>query len=157
MGSSYFTYLPHAVSLSHTCKLGIDIAHTDTRGYEGNIIFNWGFYVHGQLRRERVTEGTMKTAASMRPLLAAAAGARAATRVPAAAGRRAASGITATAGRRITAGARRTTTAPLRAGGVSVQTRAFSAGARRQEEAFDPATVERESDEVDVCIVGGGM
>ena len=45
------------------------------------------------------------------------------------------------------------------------QTRAFSAGAPRQladvkdavEEAFDPSTIERESDEVDVCIVGGGM
>jgi electron-transferring-flavoprotein dehydrogenase len=95
----------------------------------------------------------MKTATSMRPLLAAAAGARAATRVPAAAGRRAASSLTTTAGRRITCGARRTTTAPLGVQG----TRAFSAAPRRQEEAFDPATVERESDEVDVCIVGGGM
>lgn len=46
-----------------------------------------------------------------------------------------------------------------------VQTRAFSAAAPRQlaevkdaaEEAFDPSTIERESDEVDVCIVGGGM
>ena len=46
-----------------------------------------------------------------------------------------------------------------------LQTRAFSAAASRQladvkdavEEAFDPSTIERESDEVDVCIVGGGM
>lgn len=46
-----------------------------------------------------------------------------------------------------------------------LQTRAFSAAAPRQladvkdavEEAFDPSTIERESDEVDVCIVGGGM
>ncbi|KND90570.1 putative electron transfer flavoprotein-ubiquinone oxidoreductase, mitochondrial [Tolypocladium ophioglossoides CBS 100239] len=38
--------------------------------------------------------------------------------------------------------------------------RAFSTGARLRmadaEEAFDPASIERESDEVDVCIVGGG-
>lgn len=97
----------------------------------------------------------MKTATSMRPLLAAAAGARAATRVPAAAGRRAASSLTTTAGRRITSGAR--TAAPLRAGVTQTAQRAFSAAQRRREEAFDPATVERESDEVDVCIVGGGM
>lgn len=46
-----------------------------------------------------------------------------------------------------------------------LQTRAFSVAAPRQladvkdavEEAFDPSTIERESDEVDVCIVGGGM
>lgn len=99
------------------------------------------------LRREIET---MKTATSMRHALAAA-------RAPAVrvAGRRAASSVAATAGRRVTAtGSRRTTTAaPLALPG----TRTFSVGARRQEEAFDPATVERESDEVDVCIVGGGM
>lgn len=45
------------------------------------------------------------------------------------------------------------------------QIRAFSAAAPRLQadvkeavaEAFDPSTIERESDEVDVCIVGGGM
>lgn len=45
------------------------------------------------------------------------------------------------------------------------QIRAFSVAAPRLqadvkdvvEEAFDPSTIERESDEVDVCIVGGGM
>ncbi|EED19524.1 electron transfer flavoprotein-ubiquinone oxidoreductase [Talaromyces stipitatus ATCC 10500] len=38
------------------------------------------------------------------------------------------------------------------------QNRAFSRSARRRdaEEAIDPSQVERESDEVDVCIVGGG-
>jgi electron-transferring-flavoprotein dehydrogenase len=38
------------------------------------------------------------------------------------------------------------------------QSRAFSRSARRRnaEEALDPSQVERESDEVDVCIVGGG-
>jgi electron-transferring-flavoprotein dehydrogenase len=38
------------------------------------------------------------------------------------------------------------------------QSRAFSRTARRRnaEEAIDPNQVERESDEVDVCIVGGG-
>lgn len=41
------------------------------------------------------------------------------------------------------------------------QTRLFSATTRRwmatPDESFDPATIERESDQVDVCIVGGGM
>ncbi|OBT88272.1 hypothetical protein VE02_02788 [Pseudogymnoascus sp. 03VT05] len=94
----------------------------------------------------------MKTATSMRPLLAAARSGATPRSVRAAstiAGAR--RGITATAG------ARRTAVAPLRAAGVTqTAQRTFSAGARRQEEAFDPATVERESDEVDVCIVGGG-
>lgn len=38
------------------------------------------------------------------------------------------------------------------------QTRAFSRSARRRnaEENVDPKQIERESDEVDVCIVGGG-
>lgn len=38
------------------------------------------------------------------------------------------------------------------------QSRAFSRSARRRnsEDAIDPNQVERESDEVDVCIVGGG-
>lgn len=39
--------------------------------------------------------------------------------------------------------------------------RAFSAVSPRRmadvEEKFDPSAIERESDEVDVCIVGGGM
>ncbi|ELR08454.1 hypothetical protein GMDG_00518 [Pseudogymnoascus destructans 20631-21] len=93
----------------------------------------------------------MKTATSMRPLLAAARSGSAPRSVRAAstiAGAR--RGITATAG------ARRTAVAPLRAAVGGPQTRAFSAGQRRQEEAFDPTMVERESDEVDVCIVGGG-
>jgi len=38
--------------------------------------------------------------------------------------------------------------------------RLFSAGRPRraatEDESFDPKTVERESDQVDVCIVGGG-
>ncbi|KAI1633686.1 hypothetical protein F4809DRAFT_622079, partial [Biscogniauxia mediterranea] len=41
---------------------------------------------------------------------------------------------------------------PLRAPVV----RAFSSTAPRREESFDPKSVDRESDEVDVCIVGGG-
>lgn len=50
--------------------------------------------------------------------------------------------------------------------GIAMQRRAFSGTARRGNEAsssaedegasFDPAQIERESDEVDVCIVGGG-
>lgn len=40
------------------------------------------------------------------------------------------------------------------------QTRAFSQSLRRpkaeEEAAFDPSQLDRESDEVDVCIVGGG-
>ncbi|KAK5072067.1 hypothetical protein LTR51_006552 [Lithohypha guttulata] len=43
---------------------------------------------------------------------------------------------------------------------VAGQRRSISAGARGRyadvEDTFDPSTVERESDEVDVCIVGGG-
>jgi hypothetical protein len=50
--------------------------------------------------------------------------------------------------------------APLRASTAFAQRRAFTAAAARQfadvTEEFDPRTIERESDEVDVCIVGGG-
>ena len=93
----------------------------------------------------------------MRPLLVAA-------RTGGAAGRsiRAAStiagarrGVSATAASRVGGARRATTAAPLRVG--VAQSRTFSVGGRRREEAFDPATLERESDEVDVCIVGGGM
>ena len=53
---------------------------------------------------------------------------------------------------------------PLGAAGRT-QIRHFSAAPRMLNadvkeavaEAFDPSTIERESDEVDVCIVGGGM
>ena len=44
-------------------------------------------------------------------------------------------------------------------GGRSVPSRAFSATRPRRsgdDESFDPASIERESDQVDVCIVGGG-
>lgn len=94
----------------------------------------------------------MKTATSMRHALAAARGGQVRAASTIAGVRR---GITATAAARRSgvAGGARTTAAPLRVSG----TRAFSVSARRAEGAFDPATVERESDEVDVCIVGGGM
>ncbi len=36
------------------------------------------------------------------------------------------------------------------------QVRSLHVSARRFNEAFDPETVERASDDVDVCIVGGG-
>lgn len=35
-------------------------------------------------------------------------------------------------------------------------TKSFGSSASRRNEAFNPATVERAEDEVDVCIVGGG-
>ena len=44
-------------------------------------------------------------------------------------------------------------------GGVQTphrQTRNFRSSARLREQDFEPWTIERESDEVDVCIVGGG-
>ena len=95
---------------------------------------------------------TMKGSACMRRALVSSAGRRG---VATAGGLRG-SGIVA--GRRVAAAAGRAATAAPRGPDAAVRTRAFSAGARRQagEEAFDPATVERESDEVDVCIVGGG-
>lgn len=97
----------------------------------------------------------------MRPLLAAAAaaGGRAGARLPAStvAGARRGIAVSAARGSGIAGARRRTAGAPLGGGSVQAQTRAFSVGGRRMEEVFDPATVERESDEVDVCIVGGGM
>ncbi|KAM0217278.1 hypothetical protein ACHAPA_000131 [Fusarium lateritium] len=52
----------------------------------------------------------------------------------------------------------RTTAAPWSTSRVPIATRAFSTTSRLRDDAedFDPASVERESDEVDVCIVGGG-
>jgi electron-transferring-flavoprotein dehydrogenase len=44
---------------------------------------------------------------------------------------------------------------------LPTQTRAFSQSVTRrladEDGTFDPQSIERESDEVDVCIVGGGM
>ncbi|KAM0251614.1 hypothetical protein ACHAP5_001623 [Fusarium lateritium] len=52
----------------------------------------------------------------------------------------------------------RTTAAPWSTSRVPIATRAFSTTSRLRDDDqdFDPASVERESDEVDVCIVGGG-
>ncbi|KAL6918017.1 hypothetical protein FSHL1_009446 [Fusarium sambucinum] len=53
---------------------------------------------------------------------------------------------------------RRTSTALWSSAKVPLASRAFSTTSRLRDDDtdFDPATVERESDEVDVCIVGGG-